>query len=149
LLTLKTCRSAGKPHLALDLADEGKRAAAIRTAREWIAAHLLPHAGPRVGLAFAELLRRQEEEGRRRQISRRRRHGLLHGPSGGLGCHLDVLGELRGAGRPGGRRRDELADGHGRQNLTPARQDFHFFPATGAGTTGTTSEHGAAGLAGE
>jgi hypothetical protein len=40
LLTLKTCRNTGKPHLVLDLADKGKQSAAIHTAREWIAANL-------------------------------------------------------------------------------------------------------------
>jgi hypothetical protein len=51
LLTLRTCCSAGKPHLVIDLADKGKLTAAVQAARAWIATHL-PHgvlnvSGPR------------------------------------------------------------------------------------------------------
>jgi hypothetical protein len=49
LLTLRTCREAGKPHLAIDLAAED--GVAVRSAREWVAAELaggvLDVAGPR------------------------------------------------------------------------------------------------------
>jgi hypothetical protein len=50
LLTLNTCRSAGKPHLVIDL-DEANRTAAVQAARTWLAANLLGGilnvAGPR------------------------------------------------------------------------------------------------------
>jgi hypothetical protein len=51
LLTVKACRSMGKPHLVIDLADQEGRTAAIASAREWLAAKLpggvLNVAGPR------------------------------------------------------------------------------------------------------
>jgi Circularly permutated YpsA SLOG family len=51
LLTVDVCRDLGKLHLVIDLADEGAQAAAVRAARDWIAAELpggvLNVAGPR------------------------------------------------------------------------------------------------------
>jgi Circularly permutated YpsA SLOG family len=51
LLTLKSCRSARKPHLVIDLADEGGRADTVQSTRDWLAAKLpggvLNVAGPR------------------------------------------------------------------------------------------------------
>jgi hypothetical protein len=50
-LTVDVCRVIGKPHLVIDLADEKDQAAAVRAARDWIAANLpggvLNVAGPR------------------------------------------------------------------------------------------------------
>jgi hypothetical protein len=51
LLTWNVCRSAGKPHLVIDLAVEANRAAAVEAARTWLVANLvggtLNVAGPR------------------------------------------------------------------------------------------------------
>jgi len=52
LLTVRECRSSGKPHLVIDLADEGEQGAAARAVRIWLNAQLaggvLNVAGPRV-----------------------------------------------------------------------------------------------------
>ena len=51
LLTVDVCRSIGKPHLIIDLADGGNLTASVQATREWITANLgggvLNVAGPR------------------------------------------------------------------------------------------------------
>jgi hypothetical protein len=50
LLTFDVCRRTGKPHFVHDLADPGDQAAAVRTARAWLAnlpGGVLNVAGPR------------------------------------------------------------------------------------------------------
>jgi len=45
LLTVRECRSSGKPYLVIDLAGEGERAAAARAVRCWITEKLAGRAG--------------------------------------------------------------------------------------------------------